>query len=173
MDKYLTCKQVEFLMKFYIEKKLNSVLYEYVKLHLNNCAECRSKYEALKPSNAKIYSQTHAEGKDVCTSQRSYIQNLSAYVDNELSSEDNIKIKKMTISSPVARKDLETMYSLKRILQASFNKTKMGLKFDFSRNILSKVYNEEYYVTTAFERICLLFIVIIFSIICGFVYLYF
>ena len=40
--------------------------------------------------------------------------NLSAYIDNELDDKENIRIRKITISNPIARKDLEEMYAFKK-----------------------------------------------------------
>lgn len=67
--------------------------------------------------------------------------NLSAYVDNELNDDENIKIKKITISNPLARQDLEDIYTFKKILHSSFEKTRNDVKEDYSRYILNQIEN--------------------------------
>ena len=51
---------------------------------------------------------------------KDFRSNLSAYVDNELDNQDSIKIKKIAISNPLARQDLENIYTFKRLLHSSF-----------------------------------------------------
>lgn len=66
---------------------------------------------------------------------------MSAYIDNELTDEENLRIKKIAISNPIARKDLEDIYTFKRLLHSSFDKTKNNVKEDFSKNVLSQIYS--------------------------------
>ena len=93
-------------------------------------------------------------------------------MDNELNSNENIKIKKITVGNQLARRELEKMYNYQKILQASFEKTKNSAKIDFSKEIVAKLANEEYYSTEYFKTICILFVLLIIFIICGFGYLY-
>jgi len=102
-----------------------------------------------------------------------YMANLSAYVDNELDAEQNIKIKKLTMVNPSVRKNLEDMYKFRKILFAAFERSKYRLKKDYSKNIAAKISNENYYTTTYFKKIAVLFAAIISAIIGGFIYLYF
>ena len=102
-----------------------------------------------------------------------YIDNLSAYIDNELDNAQNIKIKKLTMVNPLMRKELENMYKFRKILFNAFERTKYRLKKDYSKNIVAKISNEDYYTTTYFKRIAMLFVAIISAIIGGFIYLYF
>ena len=74
--------------------------------------------------------------------------NLSAYIDNELNDLDNIKIKKIAISNPLARQDLENIYSFKKFLHSSFEKTKNEMKHDYSKSIISQIQHE----TTYYKR---------------------
>ena len=69
--------------------------------------------------------------------------NLSAYIDNELSNEENVKIKKFTINNSKARQDLEENYTIKKMMNNSFNKTKNETKHDFTRSILRQLELEE------------------------------
>lgn len=148
MQQQLTCEQVSALLTFYVENKLNDQLKKYVEYHLSNCPECTEKLKKLQKivnnfteiSN-KIHSNDEEDENPYLTKQYDDFRlNLSAYIDNELSDEENIRIKKIAISNPIARKDLEDIYTFKRLLHSSFDKTKNEAKEDFSKNILNKIY---------------------------------
>ena len=79
----------------------------------------------------------------------------------------------MTISNPNARKELETMYKYKKILQSSYEKTKDDIKLDFSKQILNEIQDNNDYTTNYFYKIAGVFVVLISAIIGGFIYLYF
>ena len=173
MNKDLTCNQVSALLNFYIEDKLNPRLKEYVNIHLENCPACKKKVEELK----KIFS--NFKSKEVSKSSKKegvddgFMCQLSAYVDNELSSNENIKIKKMTISNPSARKELETMYKFKKVMHSAYEKTKNESKYDYSKDILNKVQDSVDYTTTYFYKLACVFVLLMVAIIGGFIYLYF
>ena len=107
MNKELTCNQVAALINFYIDGRLNPRLKQDFDNHLAKCPTCRKKIEELQKIMSKFKHSEPEETKDEL--QMDFINNLSAYVDNELNSNENIKIKKMTISNPNARKELESM----------------------------------------------------------------
>ena len=65
---------------------------------------------------------------------------ISAYADNELDINENLKLKKIIITKPKVRKQLENIYSLKELLKNSFEKTKP--QEDFSNKIIKSVYNQ-------------------------------
>lgn len=175
MKKDLTCSQVSALINFYIEGKLNSRLKESVDLHIKKCPICKKKIEDLTNilnSYAAIKKETSQENE---TSHLKFecINNLSAYMDNELNTNENIKIKKMTISNPAIRKELEAMYKFKKIVHSAYEKTKNDTKFDYSKDVISQIQNTQDYTTTYFYKLTAIFIIIVTGIIAGFVYLYF
>ena len=174
MNKNLTCNQVSALIHFYIEGKLNPRLREYINLHIAKCPSCRKKIEdlqkILKKFNKKQLTETINANVNI---KPEFIKNLSAYIDNELNSNDNIKIKKLTISNPTARKELETMYKFQKILHSAYEKTKNDSKYDYSKNILKQIQNGEEYTTNYFYKLAALFAILITAIIGGFIYLYF
>ena len=98
---------------------------------------------------------------------------MSAYVDNELNLRENIKMKKLTISNPNARKELENMYKFQKALGNAYSKTKNDFKFDYSRDILHKLQEGKEYTTTFFYKLVAMFILLVTVIIGGFIYLYF
>jgi len=177
MQQRLSCDQVSALMTFYIEDRLSTKLAEYVQQHLDICPVCREKYNKLinvvkKYSNIKnnisINNDTDFENSFITKQYEEFKSNLSAYIDNELNDIENIKIKKITISNPLARQDLEKMYTLKKILHSSFDKTKNDFKSDFSKNIINQIQNsKERKEIDPFIKIMALLFIIISSIITG------
>lgn len=147
MQQQLTCSQVGALLTYYIENKLNEQLRKYVEYHLNSCPSCKEKYIKLQKiiSNfneitEKIQPEFFEDESPHFTRQyEDFKANLSAYVDNELDDEENIRIKKIAISNPLARRDLEDIYTFKKLLHTSFDKTRNDAREDFSRGILNKV----------------------------------
>ncbi len=148
MNHELNCNQVVTLLTFYIENKLDEKLSHCVREHLNKCKNCQEKYLKLKrilenfsEIQSKINEEEIYDMKQYDTTQyATFKENLSAYVDNELSDNENIKIKKIAISNPLARKDLEEVYAFKQLLHSSFNKTKSNLKQDYAKKTLEKMY---------------------------------
>ena len=163
------------LINFYIEGKLNPRLREYIDLHIAKCPACKKKIEELKKILAKYnYSaQNNSQPKETSSLTAEARNKLSAYIDNELNSNENIKIKKMAISNPTARKELETMYKFKKIIHTAYEKTKNDSKFDYSKNVISKLQDTGEYTTTYFYKLAAVFVVLISAIIVGFIYLYF
>ncbi len=143
----LNCNQVVTLLTFYIEGKLSHKLSANLEYHLSVCKECREKYIKLKKilDNFNEIKKQIASNDDIDeggykTPQYDiFKQNLSAYVDNELSDEENIKIKKIAIANPLARKDLESIYTFRQLLQSSFEKTKNSMKQDFTDKTLATI----------------------------------
>lgn len=150
----LTCTQMDVLISFYIEDELSKTLKNDVEEHLKKCASCRAKYDIIKSMISDL--KNNFELKEECTTQNSwntsvnnssngtqqyqfFKTNLSSYLDNELSSEDNLKIKKFTINNKKARKELEDNYNIRKLMSNSFNKTKSDSKYDFSKNILKQL----------------------------------
>lgn len=170
MSAELTCGQINGLLAFYIDDKLTENLKELVKKHLNICPACREKFEALKSMILSLrdayatISAVGAEKKQQVYETKQYQEfqtNLSAYVDNELSDVDNLKIKRYAISNPLARNDLDNMYRLEKILANSFSKTKRSFRRDYSKDVIRDLnLNEEIYSNDAFFKVASVFILI-------------
>ena len=140
MQYQLTCEQVNALMPFYLENKLTEKLSNFVKQHLQKCPTCMQKYNAIK--NALKLNNDEIT-PDVNKQYDNYINNLSAYIDNELNDEESLKMKKYAISNPIARKNLENIYTLKRIINLAYEKTKQEQKTDYSKLITNQIIQEE------------------------------
>ena len=141
----LTCTQMDVLLTFYIEGELSSSLKSQVEEHIKSCATCRAKYDIIKSMFADIKSALEPpkdlkKNNEITSLQfRLFKNNLSAYIDNELTSDENLKIKKFTINNNRARKELEENYSIKKLMKDSFNKTKNESRQDFSRSVLKQL----------------------------------
>lgn len=164
----LTCTQVSALLSFYIDDKLSDQLKQFVEAHLEGCPNCRAKLEALR-SMVKSLKEVHeklavvksSDNPEKTSFDEEFKVNLSAYIDNELSDEENIRIKKYIISNAKARQDLERLYNLKKVLQNSFEKTKNDVKKDYSKYILNRIdIQEEVYGSDSFAKVVALFILI-------------
>ena len=149
----LTCAQMDVLISFYIDGDLSPSLKTQVEEHMKSCSTCRAKYDIIKSMLTDLKNTFDLDNESISsknisnntTSQqyRVFKNNLSAYIDNELSSEESIKIKKFTINNPDARKDLEENYNIRKLMNDSFNKTKSDSRQDFSKNILKQLEIEE------------------------------
>jgi anti-sigma factor RsiW len=162
----LTCTQVSALLSFYIDDKLSVQLKQFVEAHLKICPTCNAKLEALK-SMVKSLKEVHEKlaaikpPNEENTPSDDFKINLSGYVDNELTDEENLKVKKYVISNPKARTDLENMYNLKKVLYNSFEKAKGEVKEDYSKYILKRIdIQEEIYGPDSFAKVVAFFLVI-------------
>ena len=139
MQNQLTCEQVSALLSFFVEDKLSKKLSEYVSIHLESCPECMKKYIELKTMLKKYIDIKNREIENPYLTKQyeNFKLNLSAYIDNELNPNENIKIKKIAISNPLARQDLEEIYSFKKLLHNAFQKTKTDIRNDYSKSIIN------------------------------------
>ena len=96
MNKELSCQQVAALINFYIEDKLNPRLKEYVNLHIEKCPKCRKKIEELRKILSKYKKRKEQKINNTTYNlpEESKLK-LSEYIDNELNTDENIKIKKI------------------------------------------------------------------------------
>lgn len=174
MQKELTCEQVGAIITFYMEGKLSDTLQKAVKHHLDICPECRAKFDELKKmverfSNKEFGSSIDDDIQNKFKKKQyaEFKSNLSAYIDNELDDRENIRIKKITISNPMARRDLEEMYAFKKLLHSSFEKTKNEIRHDFSRNVLNQMYSQPKETQNSFRKLVIAFCIMFSAIIIG------
>ncbi len=145
----ITCLQMDVLLSFYIEGDLSSCLRKKVEEHLKKCPTCRAKYNIISSLYDDLQNSVYDEDKEFSTKvipsreYNDFKSNLSAYVDNELSAEDNIKIKKYAINNKQARKDLEDTYHIRKLMSDSFRKTKSESNPDLSKKVLKELNIEE------------------------------
>ena len=144
----LTCAQMNILISFYLEDELSTTLKKQVEEHLENCEICNSKYSLVKAMVAEIKETVNADFKEEKNytnnaQYRAFRTNLSAYMDNELPNDENIKIKKFAINNPHAKKELEDSYNIRRLLNDSYKKSKDEARTDYSKNIMRRLEADE------------------------------
>lgn len=179
MQQELTCNQVSALLSFYIEGKLNEKLKQYVEFHLNICPKCREKYKNLKNIfNKTIRNQNNSkeisddDNQFITKQYKEFKNNLSAYIDNELEDEENMKIKKITISNPLARQDLEEIYTYKKLLYNAFEKTRNDFKDDYTKSVIDNIAKQTIqYKSDPFIKIITAFALTIIVLILGLAWL--
>ena len=148
----LNCNQVIALLTFFAEKKLNPKLMQSIEYHLNICPTCREKYLKLQKIlnnyqeiKNRIIEDDETENKPYKDKQyKIFRENLSAYIDNELSDKENLRIKKIAIANTEARQDLENILSFREVLRDSFQKTKNNLKSDLSELTVNQLYKRNF-----------------------------
>lgn len=165
----LTCTQVSALLAFYIDDKLSAQLKQFVEAHLKICPTCSAKLAALQ-SMVKGLKEVHErlatiksnDDTEEVAYREDFKVNLSGYVDNELTDEENLKVKKYVISNPKAREELEKLYSLKKVLYSSFEKSKNDVREDFSKHILRRIdIQEEMETPDSFIKVITLMIILL------------
>ena len=147
----LTCAQMDVLISFYIDNDLSNALRKQVEEHLRECSTCRNKYDIINSMITDIKSCYVKEGKkteiyeEVKPSYQYQLfkNNLSSYIDNELSNEESLKIKKIMINNKKARNDLEEHFNIRKLLKDSFKKSEVSAKKDFAKHIIKQLELEE------------------------------
>lgn len=171
MTNELTCNQVIALMSFYVEDKINQKLKKYVDEHLKKCPKCREIYmQSKKIVNHILTLGDFSDEKPYQTKQyEDFKQKLSEYVDNELDETESLRIKKISISNPLARKDLENIYTFKKMLHNSFEKTKADFKYDYSKQIITSL-NKKDEKNDIFIKIIYSFCILLTILIAGLIF---
>ncbi len=141
----ITCLQMDVLISFYIDGELSDALKSKVEEHLKECPVCKAKFNIINSMFSDV-KKNLGEKQEVCSANQHnsrqyqfFKNNLSAYIDNELPEEDNVKIRKYTIGNKKARKELEDSYIIRRLMKNSFRKAKNESKPDFSKNIMKQL----------------------------------
>ena len=99
--------------------------------------------EGVSANNNSIEYKTEVHNEPALKQYKLFKTNLSAYMDNELSGEENLRMKKFTINNKSARKDLEDSYSVKKLMGDSFEKTKSNMRQDFSKSVMSSINSDD------------------------------
>lgn len=174
----MNCTQFEGLITFYMDGELSEALKQSFREHLNECQQCNMKYHIIKNIITDIKLAYSRMVKNECEQEESALltesvtespekvspHELSAYIDNELPDEYNIKIRRDIIAKPSLRKKLENMYKLRKMISESYVEGKNSLRTDYSKDIVralnNKVSREVYVHCTAFIFIVLLFAIL-------------
>jgi len=148
----ITCLQMDVLISFYIDGELSENLRDQVDEHIKKCPVCRAKYNIIssvfadmnkKAKKQQAINDLYTTNMHTSEQYQFFKKNLSAYVDNELPEEENVKIRKYAISNKKARKELEDSYQIRKLMKNSFKKTQSETKPDFSKNVMKQLHNDE------------------------------
>ena len=179
----MNCEQINILLTYFINNKLSDKIMAEIEYHLNICLSCREKYMNLirikqnyKEIQEKICPNTENLSEPMFNEKEysKFMNNLSAYVDNELNDRENIRIKKFAILNPNARQELENIIYFRQLLQDSFTKTKSQLKKDIAGhtiNILNENSNKTQQKNNKFSAGGIFIITYLFCIICAIILL--
>ena len=168
----ITCSQFEGLFSFYLNGELGDKLKESFEEHLNTCPHCNMKFKVLKSIindikdayNKFIVEETPEESNTVESPEYVSGTELSAYIDNELSEENSIKIRRNIIAKPKVREKIERLYKLRKMMSDSFVEHKNHLKTDFSKDIINEM-DENLLRKNAYIH-CIGFILFVAGIVC-------
>ena len=160
----MNCNQFEGLITFYLDDELSESLKQSFEEHMQECSACKMKYKVIssiigdiKTAYNKIINDNYPQKADYveCGAEHEHPKypveilpddispiDLSAYVDNELTDDNNIRIRRSIVSKPKIRTKIEKLYKLKKILYSSFNEQKNKMKSDFSKEVLKNVDKE-------------------------------
>ena len=146
----LTCSQMDILLSFYLENELSPCIKKQFEEHLDECKSCSAKFDMIKTMVLDMKNRAcpdyHAELEDdykTLSHKNIFSTKLSEYMDNELSGDENIKIKKYTITNKEARKELEDSYNIRRLMSDSYKRTKADAKQDYTKAILKSLELED------------------------------
>ena len=147
----ITCLQMDVLISFYLDGELSEALKEKVEEHLKECPTCRAKLNIIsslftdvkKDLKDKKEEEVYSTNTHSSHQYQFFKKNLSAYIDNELPEEDNVKIRKFAIGNKNARKELEDAYQIRKLMKNSFRKTKTESKPDFIKKIMKQIESDD------------------------------
>lgn len=174
-NRKLSCEQVMALMSFYVENKLSEHLAKCVKEHLDSCPQCSESFQNFQTMLGKYFESENSQTASSVELELSPFQNkqydefkkyVSEYLDNELDDNQNIRIKKIAITNPLARQELESMYNFKKILHLSFDRTKNEIREDFSKGIMSLLQHDRSFIRIdSFFKLSASFVFVILAIV--------
>ncbi len=148
MENNAICKKVSSMLSLYIDDKVTEEERYFIEEHLSECRECHKKYiylksliKSLKDSYKQVMELALKKQKQESFSIREhekFLNNLSPYVDNELSALECYEFRKYLTKSKPAQKELKNTYLLQKKLRTAFEKTSRNTDC----NIAAKVMKE-------------------------------
>lgn len=149
MTQSTICEKVIALLALYIDNKLDTESKNFVAQHLEVCPDCYKKFvmlrqliDELRNAYKELLNDSKLHEKKIQFSIKEYENfhtNLSAYFDNELPLNESVNMKKYMIKFPNARKSLEELYKLHKIINTSVVSVKKTFNEDFSKRICYRI----------------------------------
>lgn len=141
------------MLAAFIENKLDDENKFLVQAHLMKCQSCYQKYVEMKKVMNSLHieyeklmdelDKIEAENTFSIRDYDNFYENISPYIDDELSYEDSIKFRKYLLSSKPARKELASAYKLRNAIKQSISKMTNSLNINFSKRIIKKLKSEQ------------------------------
>lgn len=152
-----TCKKVEAMLGLYIENKLSKNDVLFVKEHLESCSSCYRKYLTMKSviKNLRFeyekllneFEKIEAERIFSIREYDDFMNNISPYMDDELTYDESIKFRTYLLKSKKAREQLAIAFKLKNNIQNSFAEVGAEKQLNFEKAIIKKLKEENENVT--------------------------
>ena len=149
MENNAICKKVSSMLSLYIDDKVTEEERYFIEEHLSECRECHKKYiylksliKSLKDSYKQVMELALKKQKQESFSIREhekFLDNLSPYVDNELSALESYEFRKYLTKSKPAQKELKNTYLLQKKLRTTFEKTVQKADFDISAKVINEL----------------------------------
>ena len=146
------CRKVTAMLSLYIDNKITAAEKSFIDEHLNSCDECYKKYlylksliKNLKDSYKQVLEVALKKQKQRTFSIREhekFLQELSPYIDNELSAKECFEFRKYLIKSKPAQRELKNIYILQKELRRAFNRTKKEFSPSVSRSVINNLRNK-------------------------------
>lgn len=182
MENYLTCQKATSLLSIYIDGKLSGELKEKLELHLMKCPACFEKYKQMKNilESLKIsYENMIREFDEIETTRifnireyEKFKNNISAYLDNELSSEESLDFRKFLFKSKAAREELDSYYDLKNSIKECFQEQMNNIHINASKNIINRLRRKHNVYHYPYQKVAIITGLIIFIGSAGIFYSY-
>ena len=147
MENKAICKKVSSMLSLYIDDKVTEEERYFIEEHLSECRECHKKYiylksliKSLKDSYKLVMDLALKKQKQESFSikeHEKFLDNLSPYVDNELSALESYEFRKYLTKSKPAQKELKNTYLLQKKLRTTFEKTAQKADFDISAKVIN------------------------------------
>lgn len=149
MENKVICKKVSSMLSLYIDDKVTEQERCFIEEHLSQCKECHKKYVYLK-SLIKNLKDSYKQVVELALKKQKlesfsirehekFLDNISPYVDNELSALECFEFRKYLIKSKAAQKELKNTYLLQKKLRTAFEKTGKKASFNVASNIMKDI----------------------------------
>lgn len=146
------CKKVESMLGLYIENKLSKEDVLFVKEHIDSCSSCYKKYLTMKSviKNLRFeyekllneFEKIEAERIFSIREYDNFTNNISPYMDDELTYDELIKFRTYLLKSKKAREQLSIAFKLKNNIQNSFAEVGGEKQLNFEKSIIKKLKEE-------------------------------
>lgn len=140
------------MLGLYIENKLSKEDVLFVKEHIESCPACYKKYLTMRSviKNLRFeyekllneFEKIEAERIFSIREYDNFMNNISPYMDDELTYDESIKFRTYLLKSKKAREQLAIAFKLKNNIQNSFAEINSEKPINFEKEIIKKLKEE-------------------------------